>query len=100
MLGDEGVKVVRLPARSPNLNAYPERSSGSARRECLSKVIPLGDRHLRHILKQYTDHDHVGRPYQGLDNRLLRPELATNDTGPVRRRERLGGVLNFYSRAA
>ncbi|MCH9680817.1 MAG: transposase, partial [Deltaproteobacteria bacterium] len=79
---------------------YAERFIGSVRRECLSKVIPLGDRHLRHILKQYIDHYHVERPHQGLDNRLLRPELAANDTGPVRRRERLGGVLNFYSRAA
>jgi putative transposase len=37
------VKSVRLPARSPNLNAYAERFVRSVRDECLSNVIPLGE---------------------------------------------------------
>ncbi len=100
LLGSAGVEVVRLPARSPNLNAYAERFIGSVRQECLSKIIPLGDRHLRHILKEYVAHYHAERPHQGIGNRLLCPAVAANGPGPIKRRQRLGGVLNFYSRAA
>ncbi len=100
MLGRAGVKVVRLPARSPNLNAHAERFVGSVRRECLAKIIPLGERHLRHILEEYVAHYHTERPHQGLENRLLRSEVAANGPGPIQRRQRLGGILDFYSRAA
>ncbi|MCH9683052.1 MAG: transposase [Deltaproteobacteria bacterium] len=100
MLGEEGVKVVRLPARSPNLNAFAERFVGSVRRECLSKVIPLGERHLRRILLEYIAHYHTERPHQGVGNRLLEPVATANGVGPILCTERLGGVLKFYSRAA
>jgi hypothetical protein len=36
------IRVIRLPPRSPNLNAYAERRVRSVRDECLSKVIPIG----------------------------------------------------------
>jgi transposase InsO family protein len=52
MLKDAGVKVVRPPARSPDLNSYAERWIRSLRSECLSRVIPLGERHLRHLLSE------------------------------------------------
>lgn len=52
MLASSGVQSVRLPARSPNLNAYAERWIGSVRRECLARVIPLGERHLRKIIRE------------------------------------------------
>ncbi len=100
VLSQEGVKVVRLPARSPNLNAFAERFVGSVRRECLSKIIPLGERHLRRILVEYLAHYHTERPHQGVGNRLLEPVAAVNGGGPVQCTERLGGVLKFYSRAA
>lgn len=38
------VKTVKLPAQSPDLNAYAERFVRSVREECLSHVIPLGER--------------------------------------------------------
>ena len=50
MLKESGVNIVRLPSRSPNLNSYAERWIRSVRAECLSRVIPLGERHLRHLL--------------------------------------------------
>jgi hypothetical protein len=61
MLAPGGVKSVRLPARSPNLNAYAERFVGSVRRECLARVIPLGERHLRQIVQDYVAHYHAER---------------------------------------
>ena len=101
MLASSGVTSVRLPARSPNLNAYAERWIGSVRRECLARVIPLGERHLRQIIQEYVEHYHRERSHQSLSNQLI---TATNDNaavgGPALRRQRLGGVLNFYHREA
>ena len=62
---------MKLPARSPNLNAYAERFVRSIKPECLSQVIPLGQRHLRAIVSEYTDHYHAERNHQGLDNQLI-----------------------------
>jgi putative transposase len=92
---------VRLPPRSPNLNAYAERFIGSARRECLARVIPLGERHLRNLLHEYVDHYHTERNHQALGNKLI-DAMAVNaaTSGRVVRRRRLGGVLNFYHRDA
>ena len=95
------MKPLRLPPRSPNLNAYAERWIGSIRRECFAKVIPLGERHLRQIVREYVDHYHGERPHQSRGNKLIAP---MNDnaavSGRVVRRKRLGGLLNFYHRDA
>ena len=96
-----GVNSVKLPARSPNLNAYAERFVLSARRECLNRIVPLGERHLRKIVFEFVDHYHRERNHQGLENRLIEATLASApNAGPTKCRERLGGVLNFYYRDA
>ena len=102
MLGEAGVNVVRLPARSPNLNAFAERFVLSVKSECLSRVIPLGERHLRHTLNEYVRHYHSERNHQGLGNELIEPIAANTNAGEgvVRRRERLGGLLSYYYRDA
>jgi putative transposase len=99
-LKDEGVKVLTLPAKSPNLNAFAERFVLSIKSECLSKIIPLGERHLRRCVQEFIRHYHEERPHQGLGNTLLEPGTAANGTAPIRCRERLGGVLRFYHRDA
>jgi len=94
-----GVKTVKLPAGSPDLNAYAERFVLSARTECLRRVIPLGEKHLRTILTEFLAHYHGERNHQGLDNALLTPLPAnTNADGSIQCRERLGGILNYYYR--
>jgi transposase InsO family protein len=100
LLRDSGVKPVRLPARSPNLNAFAERFVGSVRSECLARLVPLGERHLRAVVRAFVDHYHEECPHQGLANTLIAPNTASIDTGAVRCRERLGGVLKFYYREA
>ena len=101
MLSGSGVEPLRLPARSPNLNAYAERFVLSNKSECLGRMIPLGERHLRRAIQQYVDHYHRERHHQGLGNELIVPSHGdVIGTGPVRRRERLGGMLNFYYRKA
>jgi transposase InsO family protein len=71
ILKSAGVETVKLPARSPNLNAYAKRFVRSIKSECLSQIIPLGEEHLRHAVKEYTEHYHLERNHQGLDNRLI-----------------------------
>jgi transposase InsO family protein len=88
-----------LPARSPNLNAYAEGWVRSCRQECLSQIIPMGEKHLRKIVAEFVDHYHHERNHQGLGNQLIAP-IQMNHERPVRRRERLGGILNFYERQA
>ena len=92
---------LKLPAHSLNLNAYAERFVLSIKSECLNKVVPLGERHLRRVVSEYVEHYHLERNHQGLENRLLtQTPPPTNDNLPVERRERLGGILNFYFRRA
>jgi transposase InsO family protein len=96
-----GVKCIKLPARSPDLNAYAERFVLSIKSECLCKMVLLGERHLRRAVTEFVEHYHVERNHQGLKNELItKPAQAANDNSPVLRRERLGGLLNFYYRRA
>ena len=95
------MKTVRLPARSPNLNAYAERFVRTIKSECLSQIIPLGERHLRNAVKEFTEHYHLERNHQGLNNRLIddnRVESTLNAT--IDCHERLGGILKYYHRLA
>jgi transposase InsO family protein len=94
------VKVVRLPARSPNLNAFAERFVLSIKTECLGRLVLLGEAHQRRAILDYTNHSHEERNPQGLDNELIVPAKAANGVGKVRRQERLGGLLSFYYREA
>lgn len=97
----EGVHVIRLPPRSPNLNAFAERFVRTIKEECLSRMIFLGQASLRHAVSQFVTHYHHERNHQGLENRLLRPLAAHRGVNAaVRRRERLGGMLSYYHRQA
>jgi hypothetical protein len=97
------VKCVVLPARSPNLNAFAERWVRSVKSECLSRLILFGAGSLRHGLTNFCDHYHAERNHQGKDNQLLFPRpdpRGVSHRGPVRCRERLGGLLKYYHREA
>lgn len=93
-----GVKTVKLPPRSPNLNAFVERFVRPIKEECLDRIIPLGEKHLRHPVDEYVAHYHGERNHQGMGNRLLQPPfpLEEAEPGAVACRERLGGLLKFY----
>jgi hypothetical protein len=95
------VRTLSLPARSPNLNAYAERWVRSVKSECLSKVILFGDRSLRRAVSEYVAHYHAERNHQGKSNSLLFPDATeVRGSGPVRCRERLGGLLRYYHQEA
>ncbi len=101
MLDDCGVKCLRLPARSPNLNAYAERFVLSIKSECMNHLIPMNEQQLRRAVRQYMAHYHQERAHQGLGNQRIGPVGKVPDTAaPVHRRERLGGLLSHYHRRA
>ena len=96
-----GVKLLRLPSRSPNLNAYAERFVRWIKHECFRHIIPLGERHLRAALRDFVDHYHAERNHQDLGNVIPFPSRdSASRVGRIGRRERLGGVLSFYERNA
>jgi transposase InsO family protein len=99
-LGDAGIRVALTPYRAPNANAHAERFVRSIKEECLNRVIPFGERHLRRAIAEYVEHYHCERNHQGIENALITGAPATNHVGRIRRRPRLGGVLNYYERAA
>jgi transposase InsO family protein len=101
LLRSAGIKSIKLPAHSPDLNAYAERFVLSIKSECLNKLVLLGERHLRHAVREFVEHYHLERNHQGLDSRLLTaPTESRDNNGPVARRERFGGLLNYYNRRA
>ena len=101
LLKDAGVEVVRLPYRSPNLNAYAERFVRSIKEECLIRMVFFGDRSLRKATREYAAHYHRERNHQGIDNRLIEPrDQAESASSAIECAQRLGGMLRFYHRAA
>jgi putative transposase len=94
-----GVRCIKLPAQSPDLNAYAERFVLSIKSECLNKIVPLGEGHLRNAVGELVEHYHLERNHQGLENQLINtPATPANDNSTIVRRERLGGVLSYYHR--
>ena len=72
-----GLEVVKTPVRSPMANAYCERVIGTIRRECLDYLIPMNERHLRRIVREYTVHYNRGRPHTALGPGFPEPNQAT-----------------------
>jgi putative transposase len=97
------IRPLALPPRSPNLNAFAQRWVCSLRQECLSKVILFGEASLRRMWHEFIKPHHFERNHQGKGNLLLSPSpdvpLRPKRT-TVRCRDRLGGLLKFYSRVA
>lgn len=99
-LREAGIRVVLIPERAPNANAYAERFVRSIKEECLDRLIPIGERHFRRTVAEFVEHYHCERNHQGFDNQLIADTPMINTVGRVQRRPRLGGLLNFYERAA
>jgi hypothetical protein len=72
----------------------------SVKEECLDRIVPLGEGHLRRTLQEFAVHYHRERNHQGLGNELIDRPTAQPPIGPVRRRRRVGGVLSYYYRSA
>ena len=73
ILSREGIEVIRLPPRTPNLNAFAERFVRSIKSKCLNRMIFFGQASLQHAIGHFMAHYHTERNHQGLENQLLRP---------------------------
>jgi putative transposase len=100
-LASAGVEVVRLPPRSPNLNAYAERFVRSVKESCLDRAILVGEGSLWRAVREFVAHYHHERNHQGLGNQLILPLVVqTRGDGRIVFHERLGGLLKYDHRRA
>jgi transposase InsO family protein len=101
LVKENGTEIIRLQPMSPDLNAYAERFVRSIKDECLGRMIFLGQASLRRAISEFVAHYHTERNHQGLGNRLIRPQpQEAANHGAIDRRQWLGGMLNYYYRAA
>jgi transposase InsO family protein len=99
VLEDAGIKLIKTPYQAPNANAHAERFVRSIKHECLDRMIVFGEAHLGRVVDEYLEHYNHERNHQGIGNELIEGEAAAS-AGDIKCRERLGGLLKYYRRAA
>ncbi len=98
-----GVRIIKTPVLAPRANAIAERWIASARRECLDRMLVIGQRHLRLVLGEYGGHYNTHRPHRTLHQN---PPAGRQDPAAVKasilvlRRDRLGGLIHEYAQVA
>jgi len=101
----EGVEIIRTPFRAPQADAFAERWVGTVRRDCLDWLLISSRRQLERVLRVYVDHYNTHRPHRApgltppIPGRRLRP-VGANPPDQLHRRDRLGGLIHEYARAA
>ncbi len=98
----EGIRIVKTPVRAPQANAIAERFVRTVRSECLDWLLILNRRHLESVLRIYVDHYNRERPHRALELRSPDPDEPQEEShvGTIHRRDRLGGLIHEYHRAA
>jgi len=101
-----GCEIVRTPFRTPQANGVAERFVRTVRSECLDWLLILNEQHLEHVLTRFVAHYDGHRPHRALGLKPPRPTdslplpRAERREIHVERRDRLGGVIHEYVRAA
>lgn len=94
MLSSAGIKSVKLPPKSPNLNAYAERFVRSIKHECLDRIVPIGKEHLWRTIDAYVKRYNNDRSPQGVGNVVLDPSFEPAELhGNVIGDEQLDGLI-------
>jgi putative transposase len=101
----DGVEIIRTPFRAPQANAFAERWVGTVRRDCLDWLLIVSRRQLERVLLAYVEHYNTHRPHRALKLTppMPRPRLRLVSSRPptqIQRRDRLGGLIHEYTRAA
>jgi transposase InsO family protein len=103
VLAAAGIRIIKTPVRAPRANAIAERWIFSARRECLDRMLIIGERHLRLVLSEYADHYNAHRPHRALGQGRPAGRPCPPVPGAsvrVLRRGRLGSLIHEYSQVA
>jgi transposase InsO family protein len=106
VLRSEGIEIIRTPFRAPKASAIAERFVRNARSECLDWLLIVNRRHLELVLRVFVEHYNSHRPHRSLNLTPPdpRPPTLRHLTPPtphrVHRRNRLGGLIHEYHRAA
>jgi len=100
LLASTATGIVRLPARSPDLNRHIERCIRTLREECLDRIIILSERHLRWVLGEFVRYYNHRRPHRSLELRVPEGPRDYPRQGLIARRQILGGLVNDYYRKA
>ncbi|MGW2375402.1 integrase core domain-containing protein [Kitasatospora sp. NPDC001683] len=93
-----GTTVIPTPPQSPRSNAFAERWIRTVRAECTDRLLIIGERHLRAVLAEYTEHYNTGRAHRSLELRAPddEPNVIRLPAAAIRCRRVLGGLLNEY----
>jgi hypothetical protein len=98
----DGIRIIRTPIRSPRANAFAERFVGTARRECLDRVLVFHRSQLERILNQFVEHFNEHRPHRSLGQQaplaVEKKPMRIGDPDPrkLRRSDKLGGLIHEY----
>src|SRR5208282_3681677 len=76
------LRILKTPYRAPQANAFCERLIGTVRRECLDFLIPLNEKHLRGVLKEWVAHYNRGQPHSSLGPGIPYPGFGYQRVNP------------------
>ena len=98
----EAARVIQIPHRAPDANAFAESFIGTIKRECLDFFVCFSRSQLNYILRIWVRHYNVERPHRGryIGNNVLQIDFRPTRDGPIRRRRQLGGIVTSYTRDA
>ncbi|MGH3913907.1 MAG: integrase core domain-containing protein [Pseudonocardiaceae bacterium] len=106
MFASEAIRILCTPVQAPPANAIAERWIGTVRRELLDRMLIVNRRHLETVLAEctalaeYSAHFNDHRPHRALHQAApLRPlpRPTSPPDLPLRRRDRLGGLIHEYA---
>jgi putative transposase len=98
----EAARVIQIPHRAPDANAFAESFIGTIKRECLDFFVCFSRSQFDYILRTWVRHYNVERPHRGRDigNNVLQVDFRPVRDGPIRRNRQLGGIITSYTRDA
>ena len=103
-LAARGVRTNQLPKASPNLNGRCERFIQTLKLECLARFIIFGQRHLDHLLAEFTTYYNSTRSSMVRDHlppiRELPEEVETLKLDQISVRRHVGGLVSSFERRA
>ena len=96
-----GGKVIAIPSRAPQANAFAERWVGTVRHELLDRTLIWNQRQLRRLLQDYVGHYNSHRPHRSVHQRAPFGAAAAVGHGQTIRRHTVDdGLINQYRPAA